>query len=61
VENLTAIPTPQHGDYLVKTFFSPFLVDRQEEEIEKKARDIFKLLCFSSLAYFSKLSDFPYQ
>ena len=50
LENLTAIPTPQHGESLVKTFFSPFLVRRQEKEIEEKARDILELLCLSSLA-----------
>lgn len=50
LENLTAIPTPQHGESLVKTFFSPFLVRRQEKEIEEKARDILELLCLSALA-----------
>ncbi len=50
LENLTAIPTPQHGESLIKAFFSPFLVRRQEKEIEEKARDILELLCLSALA-----------
>jgi len=50
LENLTAIRTPQHGESLVKTFFSPFAVRRQEKEIEEKARDILELLCLSPLA-----------
>lgn len=50
LENLTAIPTPQHGESLVKTFFAPFSVHRQEKEIEEKARDILELLCLSALA-----------
>ena len=49
-ENLTAIPTPQHGESLFRTFFSAKQVWQQEQEIKDKASDILKLLRLSSLA-----------
>lgn len=49
-ENLTAIPTPQQGESLFKTFFSPGQVRREEKEIKEKAYDILELLHLSSLA-----------
>lgn len=50
IENLTAIPTPQQGESLVKTFFSPARVRREEIEIKEKAYEILKMLKLSSLA-----------
>lgn len=50
IENLTAIPTPQQGESLVKTFLSPARVRREEIEIKEKAYEILKMLKLSSLA-----------
>lgn len=49
-ENLTAIPTPQYGESLLRAAFSPFQVRRQEEQIRDKASNILQLLNLSSLA-----------
>lgn len=49
-ENLTAIPTPQHGESLFKTFFSVHAVKRQERRIREKADEILDLLKLSHLA-----------
>ena len=49
-ENLTAIPTPQYGESLIKTFFSPGRVRQEEKEIEYKADEILDLLHLSDLA-----------
>lgn len=50
LENLTAIPTLQKGESLIKTFFSPGLVVREEKKIRDKAYEILDLLHLSSLA-----------
>ncbi len=49
-DNLTAIPTPQYGESLVRTFLFPRMVRRQEQEIRDKASDILKLLSLSDQA-----------
>jgi len=50
-ENLTAIPTPQYGESLVHTFFSPRKVSHQEKAIKTRADEILELLNLSALAY----------
>jgi len=50
LENLTAIPSPQQGESLIKTFFSPGQVRKEEKVIREKAHEILELLKLSSLA-----------
>lgn len=50
IENLTAIPTPQQGESLIKAFLSPARVRREETEIKEKAYEILEMLKLSSLA-----------
>ena len=49
-ENLTAIPTPQYGESLVKTFFAPRQVQQQEKIIREKAYEILEMLHLTALA-----------
>jgi len=49
-ENLTAIPTPQYGESLFRTFFFPRMVAAQELEIRQKADEILEILKLSALA-----------
>ena len=50
LDNLTAIPTPQSGESLMKTFFSPQLIRREEKAIKEKAYEILDLLHLTRLA-----------
>lgn len=50
LENLTAIPSPQHGESLIKTFFSPAKVRQEETEIREKALEVLELLQLLPLA-----------
>lgn len=50
LENLTAIPTPQAGESLLRTFFTPGAVKRQEQELKERAYEILQLLRLEALA-----------
>ncbi len=50
LENLTAIPSPQKGESLIKTFFSPRQVQTEEKKNREKAIEILDLLRLSHLA-----------
>ncbi len=50
IDNLTAVVTPQSGESLIRAFFCPKQVRRDETEIRERAREILDLLRLDAFA-----------